>query len=168
MTRIEMEREWAAQPWWHRALAVLVLQRGLAVANGVALAGVGFLAVATYHIANTFLHEEDEGQIYAALPVPALSHANNGLLRFAHGDPLLIVGNLDGTASDWDAVSDDSQGVIRASDPARGVETRFHGPASYEPPALLFSVPASLNALPQEPMRPQFILDGRMGQPRRR
>lgn len=100
----------------------------------VALAGVGFLAVATYHIANTFLHEEDEGQIYAALPVPALSHANNGLLRFAHGDPLLIVGNLDGTASDWDAVSDDSQGVIRASDPARGVETRFHGPASYEPP----------------------------------
>lgn len=72
MTRIEMEREWAEQPWLHRALDALTRQRGLAFANCVALAGVAFLGVATFHIAHTVVNEEDEVQIYAALPLPSI------------------------------------------------------------------------------------------------
>ncbi|MBN8246299.1 MAG: hypothetical protein J0L84_02510 [Verrucomicrobia bacterium] len=75
MTRIDMEREWEALPWWHRALATLTLRRGLAIANGVALAGVAFLGVATFHVAHTVLHEEDEVHTYAALPLPGLPPA---------------------------------------------------------------------------------------------
>lgn len=76
MTRIEMEREWAQQPWLHRALDALTRQRGLAFANCVALAGVAFLGVATFHIAHTVVNEEDEVQIYAALPLPSIPGRN--------------------------------------------------------------------------------------------
>jgi len=89
MTRIDMEQEWAEQSWWQRAASALTWQRGLAVANGVALAGVAFLAVATFHVAHTVVNEEDEVQIYAALPLPGIPHARAGENRIT-GDGLLF------------------------------------------------------------------------------
>lgn len=89
MTRIEMEQDWADQSWWERAASALTWQRGLAVANGVALAGVAFLAVATFHIAHTVVNEEEEVQIYAALPLPGIPTARTGENRIS-GDGLLF------------------------------------------------------------------------------
>ena len=89
MTRIEMEQEWAGQSWWQRAASALTWQRGLAVANGVALAGVAFLAVATFHVAHTVVNEEEEVQIYAALPLPGIPPARAGENRIT-GDGLLF------------------------------------------------------------------------------
>ena len=89
MTRIEMEQEWAGQSWWERAASALTWQRGLAVANGVALAGVAFLAVATFHVAHTVVNEDEEVQIYAALPLPGIPTARAGENRIT-GDGLLF------------------------------------------------------------------------------
>ena len=71
MTGIEAERIRAAQPWWNRLFEEFNWQRGMVVANGVAFAGLAFLAVGSFHVAHAVINEEEEGQVYAALPLPA-------------------------------------------------------------------------------------------------
>lgn len=70
MRTISMERERLARPWWYRMFEEVTWQRGMAAANMVALAGVGVLAIATFHVAHSVANEEEEGQVYAAIPLP--------------------------------------------------------------------------------------------------
>lgn len=154
MTRIEMERDWAEQPWWQRALSTLTWQRGLAVANGVALAGVAFLGVATFHIAHTVVNEEEEVQIYAALPLPGMATSPVGDDRMSQ-DIVLAEAN----ASGFVARSDRSAQSILIP-VAEELSVPPSSPAALDdssPPAWLFDAPSRQA---KKPSTPRFILPG--------
>ncbi|MBL9174806.1 MAG: hypothetical protein JNL10_14810 [Verrucomicrobiales bacterium] len=152
MTRIEMEREWAELPWFHRALTALTRQRGLALANGVALAGVAFLGVATFHIAHTVVNEEDEFQIYAALPLPSIPSREPAGLGSAEGAMLAQVEGAVGathslvlpasTGASW------SGGRVAAADPGAAPGWLFDPPSgkSRKAPAPRFVLPGSVRS----------------------
>jgi len=150
MTRIDMEREWAALPWWHRALATLTLKRGLAVANGVALAGIAFLGVATFHIANTILNEEDAVHTYAALPLPGLATTPSDGERLLIADASTTAGAI-GTIA--------LPRVIFASSTDTGIEAEISraSEARGAAPAWLFDPPSQKA---RKPSPPRFILPG--------
>jgi len=149
MTRIDMEREWASLPWWHRALATFSLQRGLAVANGMALAGVAFLGVATFHIAHTVVNEEEEVQSYAALPLPGLPPA-------APDRDHLLVAATAATAGAIGTVSFPEPVVFAAGSATAASRSARHqrGDAA---PAWLFDPPSQRA---KRTAQPQFILPG--------
>lgn len=152
MTRIDMEREWIALPWWHRALAALTLQRGLAIANGVALAGVGFLGVATFHIAHTVLNEEDEVHTYAALPLPGLSPTPSR----EH----LLIADASHTAGAIGAVSFSPVLVASGSPDEDGAHSPDGSGSDSAAPSWLFSPPSHRSKMS---LQPKFILPGDRG-----
>jgi hypothetical protein len=152
MTRIEMEQEWAAQPWLHRALDALTRQRGLALANCVALAGVAFLGVATFHIAHTVVNEEDEVQIYAALPLPSIPARDSSGLG-SPGGVLLAQADQSVAATHSlviPAASEASMpaGRMLASDPAAAPAWLFDPPSNHTRKAAAprFVLPGSVRA----------------------
>ncbi len=73
MHSIAIERQRIETPWWARLFEEMTWQRGMAAANLLALTGVGILGVATLQVAHSVANEEEEGQVYAALPLPAES-----------------------------------------------------------------------------------------------
>lgn len=160
MTRIEMEREWSGQPWFQRALAALTWQRGLAVANGVALAGVAFLGVATFHVAHTVVNEEEEVQIFAALPLPGIPSARDGSGQIM-GDGMLIA-----EASTGRFTARMSAANATGHDPAPAfslAHDAFQKPATStyrddsSAPSWLFDPPTNQE---RKPAPPRFILPG--------
>ncbi len=70
MRAIAAEREQAARPWWTRFFEEVTWQRGMWAVNTLAFAGVAFLAAATFQVAHSVANEDQEGQVYAALPLP--------------------------------------------------------------------------------------------------
>lgn len=76
MRSIAAERIRPERPWWIRYLEAVTSPRGMQAANVAALAGLAFLAVATFHVVHTSAHQELEEEVYAALPLP--DHAGMG------------------------------------------------------------------------------------------
>ena len=70
MRAIAAEREQASRPWWTRFFEEVTWQRGMWAVNTLAFAGVAFLAAATFQVAHSVANEDQEGQVYAALPLP--------------------------------------------------------------------------------------------------
>jgi|GEM_PF-1410505 len=70
MRAIAAERERAERAWWNRFFDEVTWPRGMLAANTLTLAGVAFLAAATFQVAHSVANEDLEGQAYAALPLP--------------------------------------------------------------------------------------------------
>lgn len=157
MTRIEMEREWTEQPLLHRALAALTRQRGLALANCVALAGVAFLGVATFHIAHTVVNEEDEVQIYAALPLPAIPTTRDAVGFGSNEGALLAQADLSNVSSR--SVAATHSLVIPTSAERAQAAGRVAGSDSGAAPGWLFDPPSNQN---RKASGPRFILPGNL------
>lgn len=151
MTRIATEREWEDQPWWNKAASVLTWQRGLVAANCVALTGVAFLAVATFHVANTVVNEDEDVQIFAALPLPGMPSARTG------ENPIttegLILADSVTSGSSFQQGSTSHSLVIPVTDTMQPSPPSFRGADAA--PSWLFDPPASHN---QRARTPRFIL----------
>jgi len=139
MASIEAERIRASKPWWSRLSSEFNWQRGMAVANGVAFAGLAFLAVGSFHVAHTVINDDEEGQVYAALPLPAET-----VDRSAFGPATRATALSNGVL-----LADIGQGYRPM--PSSGVVV---------PAAVTFSAPPGELASPEDQSAPAFLFRG--------
>jgi hypothetical protein len=149
MARIEAERRRMARPWWNRVFAEFNWQRGMAVADAMALAGVACLAVATFHVANTMANEAEEVLVYAPLPLPGNSGDRDS--GGSTSNPTLLASSVGGP----DYLPRPSSGLIIPPASFTPVpEGAASNPDDHTAPAWLFNVPTMR---PRKAEPPQFI-----------
>jgi len=149
MARIEAERRRMSRPWWNRVFAEFNWQRGMAVADAMALAGVACLAVATFHVANTAANEAEEGLVYAPLPLPgSAGDRDSGSVA---PNPTLLASSVMGP----DFLPRPSSGlIVPAASFTEAPDGAGVNAGDHTAPAWLFSVPTMRPHLAEPP---QFI-----------
>lgn len=88
MRSIRAERAEESRPWWLVLWLPVTGSRAMWAANGLAVAGLAFLATATFHVLSTSADAEAEVEVYAALPLPAEVGIRNTLVTLPHAPGL--------------------------------------------------------------------------------
>lgn len=147
MRAIRAEQTEEIRPWWSVLWLPVTGSRAMWAANGLAFAGVAFLATATFHVLSTSADAEAEVEVYAALPLPAEVGNRNTLVTLPHAPGLVAQAPprleyrplpAQGTLVPMPAALHNS-GVHRVSDGEDAARQLFRPPSRKNPAFILVS-----------------------------
>ena len=89
MKSIRTDRSEEVRPWWSVLWLPVTGSHAMWAANGLAVAGIAFLATATFHVLSTSADAEAEVEVYSALPLPTEVGTRNTLVTIPHAPGLV-------------------------------------------------------------------------------